>query len=148
MNLDVFDYRMINKLRLIGIPVLRISIGIVFLWFGWLKILGVSPVVELVSNAYPFFPEPIFMIVLGCWEAAIGLGLIFNTSLRLVILALWIQMTGVFGSLISTPSVFFQSGNPLLLTFEGEFIVKNIIIIAASLVVGGYEVDQDEPVQQ
>ncbi|MDO8496134.1 MAG: hypothetical protein Q7S43_01630 [bacterium] len=148
MNLDIFDYKMVNKLRLVGIPLLRISIGVVFLWFGLLKIFGVSPVVELVSNAYPFFSESVFVIVLGCWEAAIGLGLIFKTSLRLVILALWIQMAGVFGSLVSTPSVFFQFGNPFLLTFEGEFIVKNIVIIAASLVVGGYEVSQDEPAQQ
>lgn len=143
MDFNSFDNLMIRKMRSIGIPSLRIAVGIVFLWFGALKVMGVSPVEDLVIQAYPVFPEPAFLIVLGFFEAIVGLGLIFKVSMRLIIFALWFQMIGVFGSIISVPSVFFESGNPFMLTFEGEFIMKNLVILAASLVVGGYEIEPE-----
>ena len=135
-----FDKIFIHWLRRYGVTILRIALGIVFLWFGALKIFGASPVVDLVSKTYSFLPEPAFMTVLGLWEVLIGLGLLFKICLRWTLFLLWLQMAGTIFSFALAPSTFFQHGNIFLLTTEGEFVVKNFVLIAASLVIGGFEV--------
>jgi len=137
-----FDQVFIEKMRRWGIPGLRVALGIVFLWFGALKVLGVSPVVELVAQTYYFLPIPsgLFFDILGVWEIVIGLGLIFKKCLRCTLALLWLQMAGTLAAPLFAPGIFFMDGNPLLLTVEGEFVVKNLVLIAASVVIGGHEV--------
>lgn len=134
-----FDRVFINWMHRWGISILRVVLGIVFLWFGLLKVFNVSPVVSMVHIAYSFFPS-YFILVLGVWEAVIGIGLIFKISLRFTLALLWLQMAGTLVALALAPAIFFNHGNFLLLTTEGEFVVKNIVLIAASLVIGGYQV--------
>src|SRR3989344_2601747 len=121
-----------------GTAILRVALGTVFLWFGLLKLLGISPVGELIQSTYSFFPEPAFIMLLGAWEVLIGLGLLLNKALRLTLLLLWLQMAGTFFSLVLTPSIFVVHGNPLLLTTFGEFVVKNVVLIASGIVIGGH----------
>ena len=135
-----FDQFFIGRMNRWGIPILRFALGIVFLWFGSLKIFNVSPVAGLIAGTYSFLPLQTFMAVLGVWEVIIGIGLIFKLSLRITLAFLWIQMAGTLFSLILNPSIFFQGGNLLLLTTEDEFVVKNLVLIAAGIVIGGYEV--------
>ena len=135
-----FDERFIGLMRAHGVWVLRVSLGVVFLWFGALKLLGVSPVSGIIATAYPLFPTESFIIALGIGEVLIGAGLIGKLFLRGVLLLLWIQMAGTLLSLVSAPSLFFFQGNLLFLTVEGEFVIKNIVLIASSLVIGGYEI--------
>jgi len=127
-------------MRTWGIPILRIALGIVFLWFGLLKLTGASPVAALIANTYSFFPQSAFIIILGIWETLIGVGLVFKLALRVTLILLWLQMAGTIFSLFLSPWMFFSGGNPLLLTIEGEFIVKNFVLIASGLVIGGYEI--------
>ena len=134
-----FDRKFINSMRACAIPTLRVTLGLVFLWFGALKVFGVSPVADLITSTYSFFP-PLFVMVLGIWEVAVGFGLIFRFALRSILALLWLQMAGTFASLVLNPTLFFH-GNIFLLTTEGEFVVKNIVLVAASLVVGGHEVE-------
>lgn len=141
MNLKQFDQLFIETMHRWAIPVLRVSLGIVFLWFGALKVFGVSPVAELISQTYSFFPQDAFMMVLGLWEIVIGIGLIFKLALRVTLALLWLQMAGTILSPLSEPSIFFNHGNPLLLTTEGEFVIKNLVLISAGLVIGGHEVE-------
>ena len=121
-----------------GVWLLRISLGVVFLWFGLLKIMDVSPVAELVSNTYYFFPAREFLLVLGIWEMIIGLGLIFKIAIRATIGLLLLQMSGTFLSFFLAPEIFFN-GNLFFLTTEGEFVIKNIVLVSAGIVIGGYE---------
>ncbi len=130
-----------------GIPILRISLGIVFLWFGALKVLGVSPVTAIVATSYPLFPTSTFMTLLGVWEILIGVGLIGKIFLRVTLALLWLQMAGTLLALAQAPLIFFFSGNPFLLTVEGEFVVKNIVFIAASIVIGGYEISRKSEIR-
>jgi uncharacterized membrane protein YkgB len=58
-------------------------------------------------------------------------------ALRLTLLLFWLQMAGTLMVLVLRPDMAFQGGNPLLLTAEGEFVIKNLVLIAAGLVVGG-----------
>jgi uncharacterized membrane protein YkgB len=123
-----------------GIPLLRISLGIVFLWFGSLKLIGASPVNELIAITYSFLPQMDFIILLGILECVIGLGLISKINLRLILFVLWIQMAGTLIAPILSPSLFFQNNNIFLLTMNGEFVVKNLVLVFASMVIGGFEV--------
>jgi uncharacterized membrane protein YkgB len=119
-----------------GIQFLRVSLAIVFIWFGALKLVGRSPVADLVAGTLPWFlPEPT-VIAIGVLEVLIGLGLLFRVALRATLLLFWLQMGGTFLVLVMQPGRAFQGFNPLLLTTEGEFVIKNLILISAGLVVG------------
>lgn len=131
-----FDGAMIRFMTAYGIRLLRSALGITFIWFGALKIVGLSPVADLVAKtAYWIRPE-FFVPFLGVWEVAVGLGLLLGLGLRLILFLFWLQMAGTFLVLVLHPGLSFQSGNPLLLTVTGEFVIKNLVLIAAGLVVG------------
>jgi uncharacterized membrane protein YkgB len=115
---------------------LRVSLGLVFIWFGALKIFRVSPVADLVARTVYWVDPSWFVAVLGGVEVIIGLGLLVGRALRTVLALFWLQMLGTFLVLIIQPDVAFQRGNPLLLTVEGEFVVKNLVLLSAGMVVG------------
>ncbi|HXF49865.1 MAG TPA: DoxX family protein [Verrucomicrobiae bacterium] len=119
-----------------GIKLLRSSLAVVFIWFGLLKVFKVSPVFDLVAQTVYWFPPEWFVPFLGFWETVVGLGLLFGKALRFVLLLFFMQMAGTFLVLIFHPGLSFQNGNPLHLTVLGEFVVKNLVLIAAGLVVG------------
>ena len=134
------DAMFISAMRQWGFLFLRVSLGAVFLWFGMLKLFGVSPVAQLVQSTYYFLPGQWLMITLGEVEVLIGICLISGIMLRLALGLLWIQMAGTFASFFLNPSLFFMHGNILLLTTEGEFIVKNLVLLSGGIVLGGYAV--------
>lgn len=106
------------------------SLSIVYVWFGLLKILGVSPVAQLVKQTYPSFPD--FMVFLGIWEILIGLFLINKKTLKLGLILMWIQLSGIFfGAIINIP-LYFTDSNLLYPNLNGEFVIKNLVLIAAS----------------
>jgi uncharacterized membrane protein YkgB len=123
-------------MRRYGILALRIALGITFIWFGALKIFRVSPVAELVATTVYWFPPEFVVPALGVWEVLVGLGLLTGWAMRLTLLFFFLQMAGTFLVLIMHPDIAFQNRNPLLLTVEGEFVVKNLVLITAGLVVG------------
>ncbi len=120
-----------------GLSILRIGLGIVFFWFGALKVVpGMSPAEELVKNTVYFIDPDIFLPVLAVWEMLIGLGLIFNRLMRFTLLLLFLQMPGTALPLIILPDVVWQSF-PFVLTLTGQYIVKNLVLIGAGIVIGG-----------
>lgn len=124
-----------------GIPALRLALGVVFIWFGILKPLGLSPAEPLVLATVrwlPFLDAATWVDVIGWWEVAIGVAFLVPRATRLAIALLALQMFGTFLPLVLLPSVTFQPGHfPYGLTMEGQYIVKNLLIIAAALAVGG-----------
>jgi uncharacterized membrane protein YkgB len=123
-----------------SIPVLRVALGLVFIWFGALKALGISPVTRLIQETYSFLPIHPFLLILGAWEMLVGIGIILKRALRCVLILLGIHLAGTFVALWFNPSHFFVQGFPLFLTAEGEFVMKNLVLMAAGLVIAGYEV--------
>jgi len=119
-----------------GIRLLRLALAITFIWFGALKVFNVSPVADLVAQTLYWLPSAWVVPFLGLWEIAVGLGLLFSFALRLTLLFFFLQMAGTFLVLIVHPGLSFQNGNPLLLTVLGEFVVKNLVLLSAGLVVG------------
>jgi uncharacterized membrane protein YkgB len=77
-----------------------------------------------------------FVPLLGVFEVLVGVGLLLGRGLRLVLVLFALQMVGTFLVLVVQPDVAFQHGNPLLLTTEGEFVVKNLVLLSAGLMIG------------
>lgn len=135
-HLDAFDRRLVGWMAAYGPRILRVALAVVFIWFGILKPLGMSPAETLVRNTVYFLPETLFLHVLGWWEVAIGIGLLYRPLNRLAILLLFLQMPGTMLPLVLLPEVCFAHA-PFGLTLEGQYIIKNIVLIGAALVVGG-----------
>ena len=132
-ELDIFITKFMSKW---GITFLRYSLGVIYIWFGILKPFGLSPAQELVENTVYWFDNPkTFIPILGWWEVVIGLTMCIKPLIRVSIFLLFIQMPGTFLPLILLPEVCF-SNFPFGLTLEGQYIIKNLIIISAGLVVG------------
>lgn len=130
------DEALLPVLRRWSVPFLRISLAVVFIWFGALKIFGTTPVRDLVASTVYWVDPDWFVPALGVVEALVGLGLLFRVGLRLVLAVLFAQLVGTFLVFVLLPEIAFQEGNPLSLTTEGEFVVKNLVLLAAAMTVG------------
>lgn len=135
-RLNRLDAAVTDALDRYGVTALRIAVALVFIWFGALKVIDRSPVADLVADTVYWLPSEAFVRFLGVWEIVVGLGLLIPVALRLTLLLFWAQMAGTFLVLIVHPDLSFQSSNPLLLTVTGEFVVKNLVLITAGLVIG------------
>jgi uncharacterized membrane protein YkgB len=125
----------IGELRRISLPLLRWAVGIVFIWFGALKLVGSTPVADFVAHTLPWFNRAWLIPALGLFEVAIGVAMIVGRFLTVVCAVMVAHLAGTFLSLVMQPEVTFQHGNPLMLTAEGEFVIKNLVLIAAGLVI-------------
>lgn len=124
-----------------GVPALRVSLALIFVWFGILKPLGLSPAGPLVKATVawmPLFTPDRWLAIIGWWEVAIGLTFLTRRTSRIAIGLLAMQMVGTFLPLAILPSVTFQPGHfPYAPTIEGQYIIKNLLIISAAMVLGG-----------
>jgi uncharacterized membrane protein YphA (DoxX/SURF4 family) len=137
--LERVDRRIAGFMRRWGVFALRLSLGVIFIWFGLLKPLGLSPAGPLVLATVdwmPLFTPRTWLAVIGWWEVLIGVTFLFHRTARIAIALLALQMGGTFLPLVMLPHVTFQSF-PLVPTMEGQYIIKNLIIISAALVIGG-----------
>lgn len=133
---DQLDARITNWMATYGLVLLRISIGIIFFWFGALKLLpGVSPAEGLIRETLPFLPMNIFLPLLAIWEMVIGLGFIFGKFIRLTILLMFLQMGGTVSPIFLNPSAVWVNF-PFVLTLEGQYIIKNLVLLSAATVIG------------
>lgn len=119
-----------------GLFLLRISLAVIFIWFGSLKVAGISPANELVTRTVYWFPPEIFIPILGIWEMLIGVCLLYRPLIRASLFLLFLQMPGTMLPLFLLPDICFTS-IPFGLTIEGQYIVKNLVLIGAAIVIGG-----------
>lgn len=125
-----------------GYFLLRVSLGIVFFWFGILKFFpGISPAQELAIDTirimtFGFVPDGFIINGLALWEVLIGLGLITGKFMRETLILLFLQMAGTFMPVFLFPAEVFTRF-PYAPTLEGQYIIKNIVIISAAIVLGG-----------
>jgi len=120
---------------------LRISLGIVFIWFGALKFVPDLSAAETLGGktilklTFGFLEPAASMKILAVWECLIGLGLITKKILSFTLLLLYFQMVGTLTPLILFPEMTFK-GNFLVPTLLGQYIIKNFILISAGIVIG------------
>lgn len=140
-SFDRVDEKITSFMSQYGILFLRISLGIIFFWFGVLKFIpGLSPAQDIATLTierltFGFIEPEVSIIILAIWETLIGLGLIFGVFLRVTLFLLFTQMLGTM-----TPLIFFPAETfiifPFVPTLEGQYIIKNLVLISAGLVVG------------
>lgn len=135
------DVRLTRWMARHGIGLLRVSLGIVFLWFGILKFFpGLSPAQELAGRTITrltfglLSPETALLLLAGL-ETAIGLGLVTGWALRLTLLLLGFQMLGTVTPLFLFPAEAFAAF-PFAPTLEGQYIIKNLVLVSAGIVLG------------
>jgi putative oxidoreductase len=135
-RLERLDRKVLGFLDRAALLLLRLSLGLVFIWFGILKIVGQTPVAKLVADTVYWLDPDWFVPFLGVFEVLVGVGLLLGRLQRIVLALFALQMIGTFLVLIVQPDVAFQHDNPLLLTTEGEFVVKNLVLLSAGLMIG------------
>lgn len=136
-NVDRFIAEWMNRWSSSAI---RISFGIIFIWFGILKPLDVSSAETLLKATVVWMPigtPELWLSVIGWWEVAIGVTFLFPQTTKIAIGLLFLQMFGTFMPLVLLPDVTFQNGNFLTPSLEGQYIIKNVMIISAALALGG-----------
>ena len=140
-QLDPIDRRLTGWMARHGVTLTRLALGIVFFWFGALKLVpGWSPAEELASRTmgrltFGVIAPSTALMVLAVWEVLIGLGLLTGKFLRVTLLLLWVQMLGTLTPLLLFPAETFRIA-PIAPTLEGQYIIKNLVLITAALVVG------------
>ena len=138
---DRLDRRITETMAEHGLTLLRFAIGVVFLWFGALKFFpGASPAEQLAGRTietltFGAIPQELALRILAVWEVAIGIGLLIGRWMRAVLLLLFVQMLGTITPLFLFPSETFTTF-PIAPTLEGQYIIKNIVIVSAAIVLG------------
>lgn len=141
VRFDGIDRRVTRWMANHGILLLRIALGVVFLWFGALKLIpGLSPAENLAGKTIEaltlgIVPASVAIPVLALWEVAIGLGLLTGRWMRFTLLLLFVQMAGTVTPLFLFPAETFAQF-PFAPTLEGQYIIKNIVLVAAAIVLG------------
>ncbi|MGE0639403.1 MAG: DUF417 family protein [Thermoanaerobaculia bacterium] len=138
---DRLDVRLTRWTARHGITLLRVSVAIVFLWFGLLKFFpGRSPAQDLAARTIGalsggLVPATVSVPALAVLETAIGLGLLFGAWLRATLLLLFLQMVGTVTPLFLFPRETFTVF-PFAPTLEGQYILKNVVLVTAAIVIG------------
>lgn len=139
--LEPIDIRLTSWMARHGVVLLRIALGIVFVWFGIIKFVpGWSPAADLAVRtidrlSFGLVPAHVALPVLAAWETLIGLGLLTGRFLRATLLLLFAQMPGTMTPLALFPAETFVVF-PYAPTLEGQYIIKNVVLVSAALVIG------------
>lgn len=138
---DAVDQRLTEWMAQHGVTLLRLSVGIVFLWFGGLKFFpSLSPAESLATRTievltFGIVTPQVSLPVLATWEVLIGLGLLTGKFMRVTLLLLFVQMMGTVTPIVLFPEEVFTVF-PIGLTLEGQYIIKNLVLISAGIVIG------------
>ena len=146
-RLDRVDRAIADFMGTYGVRLMRWALAVIFVVFGILKPLGVSPAEDLVLATVDWVPlvgARTMYYLIGWWEVAIGVCLAIRPLVRLGILLLAMQMVGTFMPLVMVPEMCYArepalGGRFVMWTFttEAQYILKNLLIIAGAMIVGG-----------
>ena len=137
-RLDQLDRAATRLMARYGLRLLSISMGLVFVWFGALKLAGMSPAEPLIRDTLDFLPSTLvnpLILLLAIWEVSIGIGFLSGKAKRVVLIMLLLQMAGAMSPLTLAPERLWEAF-PLVWTLEGQYVFKDIILISAGLVLG------------
>jgi uncharacterized membrane protein YphA (DoxX/SURF4 family) len=138
---DRLESQIVRQLASVSVPFLRISMGIIYIWFGVLKFFpGLSPAQDLALETIDvltlgLLPAGLSLALLASLECLIGIGFLTGRYMRPTLLLLAFQMAGALSPLILFPGEVFSSGF-YAPTLEGQYIIKNLVLIGAGLVIG------------
>ncbi len=140
-KLNLLDQRITQWLMQNAITLLRVSLGFIFLWFGVLKLIpGLSAAEDLAERTinlltFGLIPDDVSRVALALWECVIGLGFVVGRFTRASLFLLLLQMAGTITPLLLFPAETFTQ-YPYAPTLEGQYIIKNVVLVSAGLVIG------------
>lgn len=140
-RIDCIEETLVHWLARHSVPLLRGGLGAVFLWFGALKYIpGASPAQGLVIRTVDvlmmgMFPPEVGLVLVASLECTIGIGFLMGRFMRLTLVLMAFQMVGALSPLVLFPEIISTVG-PYALTLEGQYIIKNVVLIGAGLVLG------------
>ncbi|HET8884656.1 MAG TPA: hypothetical protein VFM68_04260 [Candidatus Saccharimonadales bacterium] len=129
------DIKIITFFKRIFIPTARISIFLIFFWFGFIKLLGISPASPLAealtAKTIGLQHFDTLFILLSVVECIIGILFLFPKITRVVIPLLLFHMILVCSPLALLPGLVWQQ--PFVPTLEGQYIIKNAVVVALAI---------------
>ncbi len=135
MKLYRIDHKLIHFLRKISVPMARFALFVVFFWFGYLKLVGLSPAGPLVHDLFDktihFMAFNTFYMLFATFECIIGILFLIKGTERVVFPLLLLHMITTFLPLVFLPGIVWQSA--FVPTLEGQYIIKNLVIIATAI---------------
>ncbi len=134
--LNRFDHVVATAMERYGHLLHRITLGLVFIWFGTLKLVGVSTATSIIAHTVFIGSPQTTVPILGLWEAVIGVCLIVRPLVRVAILLLAVRLVGTLLALVIMREACFQS-TPWAPTIEGQFLIKDLMLFGAAMVIGG-----------
>nr|WP_314496235.1 hypothetical protein [uncultured Chryseobacterium sp.] len=138
---QVFLLRIIQWKAKNGMKILRISLGLIFFWFGFIKFFPDLSVAEVIASktisyiSRGFIDKSVSMPILAIWECIIGLGLLSGKKTKFILLLLYLQMGGTLVPLFAFPDETWTS-HFMVPTLLGQYIIKNVVLISAGIVIG------------
>jgi uncharacterized membrane protein YkgB len=134
------DVQMISFFKKTYVPLARSAFFVVFFWFGFIKLTGLSPAgplaealtAQTIGSGY----FDVAFKVLALLECLIGILFLFPKAVRVVIPLLFFHMTVVCAPLLLLPDLTWQA--PFTPTLEGQYIIKNIVIVALAFGVAAH----------
>lgn len=140
MDIRHIDHEIIRFFRRISVPLARISLFIIYFWFGILKVIGLSPASTLVHELYartiPFVPFNAFFMGFALFECLIGILFLIKGAERIVIPLLLAHMITTILPLIFLPNIAWQHW--FVPTLEGQYIIKNLALITAAIAIAAH----------
>ncbi len=139
-KIDDLDEDLIRFARFNFLVMARVSIFVVYFWFGLLKVFSASPanplVSELLSHVLPFMAFSDFIFVFGIFEMIIGIIFVIPRLERPAIFLLILHLATTVMPLFILPQVAWQGF--LVPTLEGQYIIKNILLISLAMGLGAH----------
>lgn len=130
------DQRVSYFMGHVGHKMERWLLGVIFFWFGCLKIFGELSASSIIAKSVFWLPSQIMVPFLGIWELLIGICLILPHMQRIAILFLLIRLPGTLMALLYHYDLCF-TGSLLSPTIQGQYLLKEISLLGAALVIGG-----------
>lgn len=135
-RLDMVDRQIAGWMERYGHMIHRVSLGVFFAWLGVLKTFGVSTATSLIAHVIYWGPPEVIVPIIGWWEITIGVCLIIRPLVRIALLLLVIRLPGSLLALLLLLDVCFVHV-PYAPTLEGQYLIKDIMLFSAALVIGG-----------
>ncbi len=129
------DLRLIDFFNRTFVPFARFSIFLIFFWFGFIKLLGLSPASPLAEAltaktiGAQYFHT--MFVILALLECIIGVLFLIPKTTRVVIPLLLFHMAIVCSPLLLVPNYTWQS--LFVPTLEGQYIIKNAVVVAVAI---------------
>jgi len=136
-RIENIDRSLTRLLARYSLTILRITVGIVFVWFGALKFFpGMSPAEHLIRESITFLSMDWFLPFLAALEVTIGFCYILGGKfLRVGVILMLGQMAGAMSPLVLRPDLIWAKF-PFVWTLEGQYVFKDIVLVSVALVIG------------